>query len=279
MSSGLRNIVTGVSGNNNINVDNAKVIGEEILKKMPGQYSSELHFKQSDTVNTISGNISKTDLVNKVKPEDLFQRCVTIGSKLEIPTAELLKHELTQYPTSLFEASYILNDPNKTSFADALWNHIPPQVITIPVSCKYVLDGGALLYRVTWKRGSSFKSILHSYFSYIENKFCKHSMPVIIFDGYGGPSTTDSTHLRRSGGIEGPQVDFDLDTMLTLERRLFLSCSQNKSRFISFLGNHLQQMGCTVLYAEGDADYTIVNTAVEMSFTEEVIVLVMILIY
>ena len=208
---------------------------------------------------------SKPNPAFKMNPDELFRRNIVIGTKLDISASDLLKFELTQYPMSLFEAPFTLNEPNKPSFADALWKILPPYDVTIPPHCKYVLDGGALLHRTTWKVGSTFGMIIQNYFRYIQGRYCQNSMPVIVFDGYHGPSTKDCTHMRRNGQIEGPQVDFNSDSELTMQRQIFLSCAENKSDFIILLGTYLTKKGCTVFYADGDADCMIVDTAIAIS--------------
>ena len=46
---------------------------------------------------------------------------------------------------------------------------------------------------------------------------------------------------------------------------MFLANKGNKQRFIDMLGQKLEEEGCEVHYSEGDADFDIVKTAVEVS--------------
>ena len=46
-------------------------------------------------------------------------------------------------------------------------NEIPSQPV------KYVLDGGSLLQRMPWKRGTSYASIIDSYVAYVKRKYTK----------------------------------------------------------------------------------------------------------
>ena len=60
---------------------------------------------------------------------------------------------------------------------------------------QYVLDGGALLYRIPWSHGCNFKIICQLYVNYVIGRFGK---AFIVFDGYNdGPSVKDSAHQRR----------------------------------------------------------------------------------
>ena len=63
---------------------------------------------------------------------------------------------------------------------------------TVNRSCAYVIDGGALIHRVCWFKGSDFKQICESYVSYDR----KHYGPShVVFDGYESQTTKSSEHL------------------------------------------------------------------------------------
>ena len=65
--------------------------------------------------------------------------------------AEFFRYELCTYPTSLFDSPLMLRQPQKP----ALWAKLSPEVKTqLEGNVQYVLDGGALLHRVLWPRGS-----------------------------------------------------------------------------------------------------------------------------
>ena len=72
---------------------------------------------------------------------------------------------------------------------------------------------------------------------------------------------------------EGCSVDFSGDMIFLDQRDAFLSNDTNKSRFISLLGKALEENGYDVIYAEGDADNQIVKAAIDISFTDDCIVI------
>ena len=84
-----------------------------------------------------------------------------------------------------------------------------------------------------------------------------------MFDGYGGTSTKDMTHQRRTKGHRGVTVTFTEDMHLTMKKMHFLANTTNKQRFINMLGDQLKQQGCTVYHDPGDADLLIVQKAIE----------------
>ena len=97
---------------------------------------------------------------------------VSAASSL-LPTT--FTYELTTYPTALFETVNLLLEPQKSSLADEIWNMTKANSATLPEGAQVVLDGGSLLHRIVWNRGSTFESILNAYTNYVN---CKYGKPV-----------------------------------------------------------------------------------------------------
>ena len=66
-------------------------------------------------------------------------------------------------------------------------------------------------------------------------------------------------------------MTFNLSTKLQLKKKEFLSNQENKQRFLELLGDALVKDGCEVIYARGDADTLIVQTAVRLSEDREIV--------
>ena len=65
----------------------------------------------------------------------------------------------------------------------------------IPVTDHYVLDGGSLLHRLTWKNGETYGSIAEKYASFTVRNYKKAT---VVFDGYSGePTVKDNAHQTR----------------------------------------------------------------------------------
>ena len=80
--------------------------------------------------------------------------------------------------------------------------------------------------------------------------------------------------MSRSRGKIGVTVQFTSSMIdFTLKKKKFLSNEQNKQRFIILLSQRLEQSGCEIHQATGDADVLIVHTALK-SATEQETVLV-----
>ena len=106
----------------------------------------------------------------------------------------------------------------------------------------YVLDDGALLHRVPWPRGSTYDKICQLYIKYVTQKYGAAS---VVFDGYcDGPTIKDAAHLRRTWFCAGVTVNFSCGMVLQSKQEDFLKNPTNKTCFIGFLSEALQQAGC-----------------------------------
>lgn len=240
-------------------------MGSKILKSMAGQNVSDFTFKKKYsgvTMNTRS--CAKIDGKSvPVEPQLLFQRLLTVARETMDNITDIFKYELCNRPTALFDSSGLQREANKPALADAIWsvgkgadmpNEPPPTQ-----EMNYVLDGGSLLYRLPWPRGTTFDSICTMYVDYVK----KFRQPTIVFDGYeAGPSTKDTTHLRRSGGVVGAKIYFDGSTSVASKKEHFLAHANNKQRFVDTLTEKLVAADCHVLQAVGNADVLIAKTAV-----------------
>ena len=67
---------------------------------------------------------------------------------------------------------------------------------------RYILDRGALLFKVFWRKGIPYNDICTLYINYVIKHYGGGT--IVVFDGYGnGPSTKDITHIRRCEGEVG----------------------------------------------------------------------------
>jgi len=86
-----------------------------------------------------------------IDPKLLFQRLITVG-KYRTNLPEVFEYELCSYPPAFCENKHTPRAPNKALLADALWKFMPTDG-SVPISddVEYIIDGGALLYRLPWK--------------------------------------------------------------------------------------------------------------------------------
>ncbi|KAJ8412509.1 hypothetical protein AAFF_G00128450 [Aldrovandia affinis] len=145
----------------------------------------------------------------------------------------------------LFDISLLLRQPQKPVLADAIWA-LHTDLLGVTGHVQYVLDGGALVQRIPWTRGSTYKDICKLYSEYVTRKYGE---AVVVFDGYQGTSTKDMTHRRRAGGRVGATVTMDEYMPVTMNKDEFLANNTNKQQFINMLSGHLQKKNCQTYHA------------------------------
>ena len=268
--SNLKNIMNGVNADSNVNADTAKIVGEKILSSMNGTLATDYSFKRSAQAVTMASKSSvkiDNDQV-QVDPQLLFQRLIIACDNSHLEA--LFQYELCTYPTALFDSPFTLRQPQKPALADALWTRLTPEAKTQPEgNVQYVLDGGALLHRVPWPRGSpSYKEVCDLYCTYVQRKYGR---AIVVFDGYDEMSTKAMTQQRRASGKVAATVTFTESMSITMKKDNFLSNPKNKQSFLLMLSEALQNVGCVTHHANGDADLLIVQTAVESARTKTTI--------
>ena len=162
----------------------------------------------------------------------------------------------------------LLHEAQKSTLADAIWKLNDEKDAKITENVQYVLDGGALLHRIPWIRGTSFSKILQSYSDYVKSHY---GDAVIVFDGYDESSTKDMTHMKRSKGKKGVSVTFTANMNITVSKEDFLTNNLNKKQFVSLLSRQLESTGSKVFMAKADADLLIVNKAIEAAETRNTV--------
>ena len=163
---------------------------------------------------------------------------------------------------------------DKPTLAKSLLNMLDDTNLELSHNFECVLDGGALLQRLPWKRGTTYLAICNLYVDYVKSNY-KNAV-VVVFDGYeGGPFTEDTAYLRRTGGCTSTSVRFTEDMTLILKKDLLLKIKKNsnKQAFIEMLGKKLQSSGFCVFHADDDADMLFVKKAIEVSQTANMAVI------
>ena len=123
----------------------------------------------------------------------------------------------------------------------------------LPDNAQYVLDGGALLGRIPWPRGSTYDSVCDMYVKYVIQRY---GTVIIVFDGYTDePTIKDVTHIQRAGSGACITVHFTGDMVIKSNKDEFLRNWANKQQFINILSDKLKSAGCSTDHAKHDADH------------------------
>ena len=156
----LCNIATGVKAMSHINVEKAKSIGEQILKQMTGKTVKDHTFKMKEQAQTMDSKVIECgqDKVH-IDPQLLFQRLVIVAKGSTEDIASIFRYELSVFPLALFESSGLMWKANKPVLADAIYKLSNGPFSQPGSSVRHVVDGGALLQRIPWKRGMTYLQI------------------------------------------------------------------------------------------------------------------------
>ena len=265
----LRNIITGINADDNVNVHDLFTVGKDIVNKLEGHSIFTYSHKRNMKVKTLaSAKAVKVAEDRTIDPALLFQRFLVVSQTGELSLDEVMKYELSPYPPCIFEAKNQLRKADKPALVEALRNHatsVDNAVReSVPKTEHYVLDGGSLLHRLKWTEGSTYSSIADAYATFT---LASYGKATVVFDGYGEPSTKDITHTRRKTTVGKKIVNITEATKFVGKKEDFLSSESNKKSLIGMITVRLRQNGCHVIQAEGDADVDIVKAAVTMSTT------------
>jgi len=211
--------------------------------------------------------------VTKVEPSFIFQRLLTViasGKPVtkkpedQLPEEEFFKYELCSLPSSMFDNSgKMWSHVDSTEMAKTIASHCSynPMSCAIPSGPDVinVVDGRSLIKQIPWKKDEKYASILERYLSYVINRFSTSS--IIVFEGY---NTTESVKEKMRMPVHSPEILFNLDMALTVEKDEFLSNKSNRLRFFEVLAAVLHHNGFKVLTInKGDADFVIAKATID----------------
>ena len=251
----LRSIASGRVADDTAKVDDAKNIGKKILDGMTEKNVPEVVIRKKDLAVTLATKLAVrvNDEPIIVDPLVLFQRLLKTAQSTPETIPSLFKYELTNLPCALFDASGLPRQASKSTLAAET---------TLPnENIHFVLDGGSLLHKLPWQRGSTYNQLAEMYAEFVARKY---KNATIVFDGYSTQQTTKAaTHVRRHG--TSVQVNFTGDMILQDTREKFLANPSNKQRFINLLCETLMKLGFQIHHAKDDADCLIVKTTLDVT--------------
>ena len=94
--------------------------------------------------------------------------CLVVLAQQQANVAEHFAYELTPYPATLFKDGYMCKPVQSnlyTSLASGLMD------AALPTASVFVVDGGCLLHRIPWTRGSTLEHILQQHVQYTLKNF------------------------------------------------------------------------------------------------------------
>ena len=70
-----------------------------------------------------------------------------------------------------YNSNFTPRRANKSSLADALWNHMPDNTSLPNINNQYILDRGTLPYRVFLCKGSAYEETCKHQVKYVNNHY------------------------------------------------------------------------------------------------------------
>jgi len=104
-NSTLRNIESGVTADDSVNVDTAHAIGKNIVNEMAGKDVMSYSFKRKDQVvpMTTASCVKSNDEDFHVDPQLLFQRLTSVTNGIDEDISDVFRVELWTHTSSLFD--------------------------------------------------------------------------------------------------------------------------------------------------------------------------------
>ena len=120
----LRNIITGVVAQEDINVHEYASVGNEIIKRMVDQPVYSFSMKRKEKARTL-GNSTAIQVApdRTIDPSLLFERFLVVSRTGDLSLQEVMTYELSPFPPSLFEGNKILRKADKPQLAQAINDH------------------------------------------------------------------------------------------------------------------------------------------------------------
>lgn len=132
--------MTGITASPDVNVDEAKAVGQLILKKMEGQSIKDYKFRKVDQCVVMSAkSTQKIGMTKNVDPALLFQRLVTIAGRSVEKQESCFTYELCSHPSSMFDNNGMPRAADKPELAKAISTLSRFDPLKCPVPSKYHL--------------------------------------------------------------------------------------------------------------------------------------------
>ncbi|XP_033103662.1 uncharacterized protein LOC117106409 [Anneissia japonica] len=99
----MRNIITGINADKDVDVEELFTIGEETVKNMEGQWVFPYSYRRKNKAKTLaSARAIKVSEDQTIDPALLFQRFLLVSQSRDLCLDEVMKYELSPYPPSLY---------------------------------------------------------------------------------------------------------------------------------------------------------------------------------
>lgn len=238
----LKSISTGlIAGEkDDVNCDEAEIVGENIQKKLDNVCLKDAKIKRSErikTLKTLTPGVKINNKIIHIDPLILFARLTSLIQREE-NISNFFSFELTPEPSSLFLDGLMRKSPKSVLREKVLKQSEP--VEGIPNADVCVVDGGALLHQVKWPKNTTDGEVIHLYVAFVEQRYGQYHEVHLVFDGYGDKlSTKADEHKRRKMSVCS-NIEVSENTTITFQCDAFFQNFNNKEQFIKLLSKALK---------------------------------------
>ena len=162
----LKSLSTGIIATEEINCDDAETVGENIQKSLDNLTVEEAKVSKKDQTKTLDTLQAGIVIDSETVYIDLLTSFTCLAAVIQRDgcVADHFKYELTPEPASLFKGRY-MRKPAKSPLRNYILKKADGNITSSSVSC--VIDECALLHKVKWTIGTTFKDVIVSYQYYI----------------------------------------------------------------------------------------------------------------
>jgi hypothetical protein len=264
--------VVSVIGKDMVNCENAEAIGQSIQQSLDNVNFTDAKIRRKDQLRSLESLTQSIKIDDKnsifLNSTRLFTRLAAIAQREE-DVEQYFKFELTLRPQALFKNNLMRKSDKFSLVKILITDH--RMCLKDDINGVYIIDGGALLHRVHWIKGTRFKEVILSYVTYVRNNY---GNCFIVFDGYESATSIKSNeHARRMATNESSRnITIREDNEVPYSKERFLANTHNKTQLISFISDNLTEDGQRVYVCKGDADTKIVSTALGLAKNSPAIV-------
>ena len=211
-----------------VNCDEAEKVGFLIQEKLNGMCIENASIKRKDHVKTLESRFPGIKIDNNsvhIDPLILFSRLTAILQR-EDDVITKFSYELAPEPPSLFKDS-MTSKPTKST----LRKQIEPSVPVTAKAC--VIDGGALLHKVTWQQKGKYKEVIDQYVRFVRSHYSQYGAVCVVFDGYSDKGSLKSPEHQRRMKTTSANINISEGMKVSCGSNVFL-CNQHHAFFVYY---------------------------------------------
>lgn len=123
----------------------------------------------------------------------MFVRLVAVSERL-VSLESAFEYKLTQQPMSLFTKGMMRKGDKSVLFKAFMQDDSLISTGEVNIYNDSIIDGGALVHSVQWKKKMKFEEIAMKHIQYIQRWY---NYSTVVFNGYAAASKKDQEHSRR----------------------------------------------------------------------------------